>query len=93
MAEDFNGHDRGRLDRIEAGLEALTNHVARTDRQIEALLTHGQTVNETLSRVAESQVRLAEAQLRLAEAQNHTEERLNALISVVDDLIRRNPRP
>jgi hypothetical protein len=46
----------GRLDRIETILEAQTNHVSRTDRQIEALLTHGQSVNEMLSRAAEWQL-------------------------------------
>jgi septal ring factor EnvC (AmiA/AmiB activator) len=41
--------------------------------------------------LAGAQKELAEAQKELAEAQKHTDERMNALIAVVDDLIRRRP--
>lgn len=42
-------------------------------------------------RLTEEQRRLTEEQRRLAEAQRHTEERLNALITIADGLIPRRP--
>jgi ABC-type transporter Mla subunit MlaD len=41
--------------------------------------------------VAESQKDLSRSQKELSEAQKHTDERMNALIAVVDDLIRNRP--
>jgi archaellum component FlaC len=66
-----------RLDRIEENLEKLVGIVER-------LADHVHLVDESLAHLAQSQ-------LKLAEAQNQTEERLNALIAVVDDIVRRRP--
>lgn len=81
-----NGNNKDRIERIESNLErlvtamlGLAEHAGRTDARIEAL--------------AISQAALAESQAALTEAQRNTEERLNALISVVDDLVRRTPPP
>ncbi|HYM09104.1 MAG TPA: hypothetical protein VEU62_00150 [Bryobacterales bacterium] len=80
---------------------ALTQHVDRFQREISVAvlaLAEGQKllqdeVREGFRRLTEEQQRLAEAQRRLAELQQHTEEKLNALIAVVDGMIRRPPAP
>jgi len=82
----------------------LTSQVLLTDRMGKLVGTMG-TFAEELGRlaeitrqVAESQKELSELQKELSrsqkelyEAQKHTDERMNALIAVVDDLIRNRP--
>ena len=46
---------------------------------------------ERMDTLAETMKEVAESQKELSEAQKHTDERMNALISVVDDLIRKRP--
>jgi uncharacterized protein YciW len=74
-----NGLDwRARMDRFESGLEGLLQVQARHDTEIADLRTmFGRTLT-----VVET---LASKVIEIAEAQRHTEERLNAFISVVDD--------
>ena len=68
-----------RLDRIEKLLEMLVDdHVKLVDEHRFLL---------------RAQVVLTEQVDKLADAQQHTEERLNALISMVDDIVRRPPPP
>ena len=68
-----------RLDRIEKLLEMLVDdHVKLVDEH--RFLLHAQVV-------------LTEKVDKLADAQQRTQERLNALISVVDDIVRRPPPP
>lgn len=70
-----NGHDPTRLDRIERILETLVTVIADMQQEHRHLLA--------------AQVVLTDRVDRLAAAQQHTEERLSALITVVDELIRR----
>lgn len=73
---------------------ALTEHVDRFQREISAaVLALAEGMKEGFARLTEEQRRLADAQRRLTEAQQHTEEKLNALITVVDGLIHRPPAP
>jgi hypothetical protein len=65
-----------------------------------SMVTHGQMVNEMMGKLADAQLRLsqtqsrlADAQLQLADAQSHTEERLNALITLMKEILRRMPQP
>ena len=79
------GEGRSRLDRIEAALELLiADH--EQFRQEHKLLLTAQVL------LTDEQRKLAEAQRKLAEAQRHTEDRLSALIAIVDDLVRSRPR-
>jgi sialic acid synthase SpsE len=48
-------------------------------------------VASLVGRLAERRLALGEQQRRLTEAQRHTEEKLNALIAVVNGIIRRPP--
>ena len=82
-----NGHDGGaRLDRIERGLHELTNHISKLAEQLLAVTRQIGAVNDLLSR-------MVDVQGALADAQKHTDERLNDLISAVNELIRRLPEP
>lgn len=67
----------------------LTEHVNYFQREISAAVL---AIAEQQKLLAEEQRRLAEQQALLAEAQRHTEERLNALIVVVDGIVRRPPQ-
>ena len=86
---EANGNSR--LDRIELDLEKLVgvvhelaDHVQVLTDQTQVLADHARATNAFLQQTAE-------AQLRLATAQNETEDRLNALIKIVDGLIRKPP--
>jgi len=97
----------GRLDRLEGAVAILTSAVGSlTDvtrviaDQVNRLAEAHIQTEENLAELAESQQRLAESQRvteesirQLTEAQHHTDERLNALIAIVDDLIRRRTPP
>jgi recombinational DNA repair ATPase RecF len=68
--------------------------------QTHAMASHGRTINEMMGKLADAQLRLSQtqsrlaaAQLKLAEAQSHTEERLNALITLIKELLSRMPEP
>jgi outer membrane protein TolC len=94
----FNGYRR--FERIESAIERLSTAVLTLAEQMHAMASHGQTVNEMIGKIADAQLRLsqtqsrlADAQLKLAEAQNQTEERLNALITLINELLRRLPQP
>jgi hypothetical protein len=77
-SEGQHGHDSSRLDRIEQMMEVLVNEHIDFQREHRQLLT--------------AQVVLTERVEQLREAQKHTDERLNALITIVDNLIRNPPR-
>ena len=76
--ESTSSNGGNRLGRIEGIIEALATSHADFEQEHRRLLT--------------AQVLLTDEVRKLAEAQRHTDERLNALIAVVDDLIRREPR-
>lgn len=73
-----------RLDRIERLLEALVDdHEKLVDQHPKFADEHRMLLR--------AQVVLTERVDKLAQAQPHTDERLNALSSVVDDIVRRPP--
>jgi len=72
------------VDRIERNMETLVGVVRRVaDLQEGAQLQIG--------RLTEAQLRLTENQARLEMAQAETTDKLNALIGIVDERIRRRP--
>jgi peptidoglycan hydrolase CwlO-like protein len=101
-----SGNGGSRLDRIEAILEAVATRQADIEDEFRRLLraqvvvvdTMGQLAAEQVKLAAEQvnlaaeQVKLAAEQVKLSEQQRNTEEDLNALISIVDDIVRRTPR-
>jgi len=94
----FNGYRR--FERIETSIERLSTAVLTLAEQMNSMVSHGGMVNEMMSKLADAQLRLsqtqsrlADAQLKLAEAQSNTEERLNSLITLINELLRRMPQP
>ena len=94
----LNGYQR--FERIESAVERLSTAVLTMAEQMHAMASHGRTINEMMGKLADAQLRLSQtqsrlvdAQLKLAEAQSHTEERLNALITLIQALLSRMPQP
>jgi len=73
-----NGHDPSSLDRLEALLEVLVNRHLEFEQEHKQLLTAQMVLTDRVDRIAESQL--------------ETTEKLNALISIVDEFIRNRPR-
>jgi hypothetical protein len=72
-----NGHKDQRMDRLEHLMDLLiTDHLTFTDEH---------------KRLLTAQVLLTGTMQELAEAQKRTDERLNALITVVDGIIPNRP--
>ena len=75
----------------------LTSQLLLTDRMgklvgtVDTLAGEIGTLKEVIHQIGESQKELAESQKELSETQKHTDERMNALIAIVDDLIRKRP--
>ena len=82
MADDGqNGQRSPRLDQLEKLMDLLiTDHLAFTDEH-KRLLTSQVILTDRLDKLA---VNVSE----LTEAQKHTDERLNALIAIVHQLVR-----
>jgi predicted transcriptional regulator len=96
-----NGHNgQRRLERLETAVERLASAALTLAEQMSAMTSHSQAVNELLAKLADAQLRLintqsrlTDAQLKFVETQNVTEERLNMLINLVNELLRRLPPP
>lgn len=82
---ETNGSDGGRLDRIEGIIEALANRQHLIEDEFARLL-------KAQVLMADHMERLTAKVETLAEVQKHTDDRMNALIGVVDDLARRRPQ-
>jgi hypothetical protein len=72
-----NGSGDSRLDRLEGLMALLIEDHVRFSDEHKRLLT--------------AQVLLTEKVTQLADAQKHTDDRLNALITIVDGVIRQRP--
>ena len=72
-----NGHDPDRLDRLEGLVEVLVNRHLEFEEEHKSLLI--------------AQVVLTDRMDRMAEFQKHSDERLDALIAIVDEVIRNRP--
>ncbi|HXP84352.1 MAG TPA: hypothetical protein VN841_06510 [Bryobacteraceae bacterium] len=79
-----NGHGQSRLDRLEGLMELRINDHLQFEQEHKKLLTAQVLLTE---RVEDTRAMIRE----LAESQRHSDERLNALIAVVDDLVRKRP--
>ena len=92
MGDEHNGSGKSRLDRLEGLMELLIDdHLKFTDEH-KRLLTAQVLLTEAQQHTERSIQELAQRIQELAESQKHTGERLNALINVVDDLVRNRPR-
>lgn len=75
-----------------AAIQKHDEEIARNFGQIAELSRKVDTVTDLVGRVAQAEIRLVERMDKLADSQSHTDQRLDALIDVVDKLIRRNGR-
>ena len=89
---DTNGSSSDRLDRVERIIEvivntqaAMANTQADMQQDIKNLYVSQVVMGETLTKVAEAH---AEAHKEMMEAQKHADERMDALILTVDEIIR-----
>jgi len=106
MSDGTNGNER-RFQEISSLLEQLINsqkhllqaQVILSDRQdkseklLAKLLEHLEMTGSNLSTLTVNVLALATKVQELADGQKHTDERLNALIAVVDELVRRGGIP
>ena len=83
-----NGSGESRLDRVEGLMAFLIEDHVRFSDEHKQLLTSQILLTDRVDQLART---LDTAIQELSAAQKHTDERLNALISVVDDLVRRRP--
>ena len=90
-----NGHGQSRLDRMEGLMELLINDHVQFQQEHKQLLTAQIVLTERVDKLAASVQETREetrAMIReLQESQRHSDERLNALIAVVDDIVRKRP--
>lgn len=92
MANDTpNGSWQSRQDRMEGLMNLLIEDHVRFDDEHKRLLTAQVILTDRVDKLAIQGDRTFAALTDLAESQKHTDERLNALISVVDDLVRKRP--
>ena len=66
----------------------LADHAEKMDQRVDRLVDHADQLDERLTRNIDA---VAASIRELTEAQKHTDDRLNALINVVDDVVRKRP--
>jgi cob(I)alamin adenosyltransferase len=87
---DDNGSSP-RLDRIEKIMEVLANVQRDMQTDLQVVLRAQVVMGDHLEKLTKRMDKLTERVDKLAENAVHTDERLNALIAVVDSLVRRPP--
>ncbi len=88
MSGQYSGNGQSRLDRLEGLMGLLVEDHVKFQEEHKLLLTSQVVLTDRVDRLAQT---LDTAVRELSEAQKHTDERLNALIAVVDDLVRKRP--
>jgi hypothetical protein len=86
MGDEDNGHGKSRLDRLEGLMQLLIEDHLKFRDDLRQLLTAQVLLTDRVDKLA---ITVQE----LAESQKHTDDRLNALIHVVDDWITRGIPP
>ena len=86
MADSNGNNSSDRLDRIERIVEVLANTQADRQQDIKNLYRSQVVMGEAINTLS-AEMKQGFAELR--EAQQHTDDRLNTLIDVVDKWIRR----
>lgn len=82
----------GILQQLAEAQLRMTEAAERTEVRLDRLTESGLKTDQRLERLAERVDRIGVRVDQLAEAQQHTEERLNALIVVVDGVVRKPPQ-
>ena len=84
MSGQYSGNGQSRLDRLEGLMGLLVEGHVKFQEEHKLLLTAQVVLTDRVDR-------LTQTVHELSQAQKHTDERLNALIAVVDDLVRKRP--
>jgi hypothetical protein len=92
-----NGNSPDRLDRVERIVEALANTTADLQQDVKILLRAQVVMGDHLEKLT-SEVRGGFSKLtarmdELAAAQKHADERMDALILTVDEVVRGRKQP
>src|SRR5947209_6974699 len=97
MADEQNVGSNGqsRLDRLEGLMQLLIDDRLKFADQHNKLLTAQVLLTETVQKLAQSHKdlddKLKELAIEAAESRRHVDDKLNALIAVVDGLVRHRP--
>jgi hypothetical protein len=88
-----NNGDNPRLDRIEKILEVVANVQQDMQQEHQMLLRAQVVLGDNVTKLSDQMIKLSEKVDKLADVQKahseDTDERLGALIKIVDDLVRR----
>ncbi len=87
---DHQAQAEGRMERLERAMERLERANSQTSRTVNQLVRYGVSLRSDVRRHDKAIIRLDKAMARLAEVHAETDEKLNALIDIVDKTIRRN---
>jgi|SRR5579859_4857399 len=93
MGDEDNGHGKSRLDRLEGLMQLLIEDHLKFRDDLRQLLTAQVLLTDRLDKLTVRVDKLAVTVQELTESQRHTDDRLNALIHVVDDWITRGIPP
>jgi leucyl aminopeptidase (aminopeptidase T) len=90
MEQNVNGSgDSTRLDRIERIIEVLATTQMDMQQDLKIVLRAQVVMTDLLEKLTAKVGTLAEQMEQLAEAQKHTDQRMDALIVTVDEIIRK----
>jgi len=93
MGDEGNGQGKSRLDRLEGLTQLLIEDHLKFRDDLRQLLTAQVVLTDRVDKLAITVQELAEKQKELTDSEKHTDDRLNALIHVVDDWITRGIPP
>lgn len=98
MEQSANGsNDPTRLDRIERIIEVLANTQVDLQQDVKILLkgqiSLGEQMSEGFAKLTTRMDELAAAQARTEESLRHTDQRMDALILTVDEIVRGRKQP
>jgi hypothetical protein len=82
---------QSRLDRTEGLMNLLMEDHVRFDEEHKRLLTAQIVLTDRIDKLAIEVAKTSVAVREVSESQKHSDERLNTLIAVVDDLVRKRP--
>jgi hypothetical protein len=91
--DEQNGHAKSRLDRLEGPMELPIDDHLKFGEEHKLLLKAQVVLTDRVDKLALRMDQLSAAVRELTEAQKHTDDRLDALIHVVDDSIRKTDGP
>jgi hypothetical protein len=93
MGDEQNGQAKSRLERLEHLMELLIDDHLKFSDEHNRLLKAQVLLTEAQQKAEVRMEQLDRKMVELAESQKHTDARMDALIAVVDELIRKPQRP